>query len=304
MVARIDLEAREYKLLLKPKAFKGGAAANPADAFWDEHIAKIVKAKLGANAGKGEFTERKDRVVRYWDTKRGLLVEHDFTLRERVEAGAGKERKITLKLRSPDLLIASATPLSDVSADKDEVDEKFEEDISPLEVATGRSGKVKVTLADPRSTRSRFARSITRVVPGPNPCADLGKVFELFPTLDAHLRAGGAPPPKEGTRLTSAWAIDETIFRGMKVDLGQGSQAEFTITLWRFRTRAPRRRVAELSYTYKPKNKSEPAIARAALRLFLGLQDGLPDLLDLSSTSKTALALGPRGKLGPSLQRD
>lgn len=293
MVGRIGLEAREFKLLIDPSWLKGAPSRGRANAFFRAHIEPIIAAELGEERKGSRFDEDERRVLRFWDTPDGLLARQDFTLRERVAAADDKKdrarREMTLKLRTPDLFLAAATRLPGARRD---AESKFEEDVAPLEVAEP-SGRV--ALADPRSIRSRFALSTKQTVGTRSAFVSLDKAFAHFPTLEENLVAGGVAVPEGPAELTPGFTVREFVAKGATVDLGKKVTGEFALTIWDFETGAPRPRIAEISYKCPlPNGRLSANVARRALRLFLAMQLRLGDLIDLSATSKTALALGKR----------
>lgn len=117
-------------------------------------------------------------------------------------------------------------------------------------------------------------------------------MFRLFPTLKANLQASGAAVSPRLV-LRSGPLTRETVFRGARVRFGDGIVGRLALTHWHFDdASAPVPRIAEISYscdlTKRPMTREA---ARRALTLFIGLQDGLRELVDLRHASKTALAL-------------
>jgi hypothetical protein len=106
------INSREYKLLLKPDIIGGEPEIDAANEVWRTHFAKIVEEVLGdgaIHASKFAFSKTRKRKILFWDTPDGDLASRNYSLRERTERASPPE--LTLKLRSPDLFVASATRL-------------------------------------------------------------------------------------------------------------------------------------------------------------------------------------------------
>ena len=194
--------------------------------------------------------------------------------------------EITLKLRMPDLFVVAATKLPGRHPN---AETSFEEDIAPLEVAISGS---RVKVADPPSIRSRFALSTKQPVRGdPETLED---AFNLYPALADNLRRAKVEFARSAS-LLSGPAIREQVYEGPGVALGSGVVAEVVLTLWELAAPARVRNVAEISYRCGTiKGRMPRKAAREALDLFLDLQTGLGDCVELRYPSKTALAL-PNG---------
>ena len=97
------------------------------------------------------------------------------------------------------------------------------------------------------------------------------------------------------TPLVSGPVIQESVYEGAKVKLGGSIDGKFALTLWRFSSRRPVPGIAEISFKCETQSGFMPASAAwRAFALFVGLQDELGDLVDVSHSSKTALALPAR----------
>jgi hypothetical protein len=289
------LDAREYKLLLDGRRFKGAQPAAVVAALWQQRIIPIIANRLDATkSGKPrhrkEFAETERRQVRFYDTGARHLSDVGFSLRERAEQPAAGLPELTLKLRTPDLLIAAATDLPGVAAD---AKSKFEEDIAPLIVAAGGPGhETHVCAAVPATSWSRFSVSTKQQCTLPVTLADL---FAHYPTLATHLKGLGSEGPAPAHALAAGAAITELLFSGAEVDFSEQAVGRFSVTLWYFAPTTDVPAVAEISYKCKLQEGATPLMsAHRAATLFRALQEDLADIVDKSATSKTALALPPR----------
>lgn len=285
-----QIDAREYKLLLESAYFGHAPSLDAANGFWDERLKPIIDVCLDRSRRGARHERRFDRVVertiRFYDTADHVLNTCDYALRVRTPSKGRAE--LTLKLRMPDLFVVAATELPTRS---DEADPVFEEDIAPLEVADPEHPG-GVTIASPPSIRSRFALSSSQSLRPSARLRTLGDVFRLFPTLKANLQAsGGAVSPR--LVLRPGPVIRETVFRGARVRFGDGITGKLVLTHWHFDDPlAPISRIAEVSYCCETtRAPMSGEAARRALNLFLGMQEGLRDLVNLRHASKTALAL-------------
>jgi hypothetical protein len=281
------LQAREYKILLDPEKSSKLVTLKSVNAFWKRHIQPVIVDTLDTSAEKcKDFEQLLERDVRFYDTVGCILTRNQYSLRDRTgpDGKAGeRERKISIKLRSPDLFVVASTEL----AGKGNGDPDFEEDIAPLE-ATGPKGRV--TLESPPSMRSRFSLVVEEEVDGRKKLQTWADVVRLFPALPALIPAGQVPAA--GARLRKGKAIRELAFKGAECELDDGAEAEFTLTLWFFGRDLETVRIAEISYKCEFKNGFMPRLpALRAFELFVGLQKKLAGRIDLGEASKTKLAL-------------
>lgn len=290
MATRIrTIDSREYKLLLKPGIVDCEPEIDAANAVWRKHFEKVVEGVLGEgaiHASKSAFTKTRKRKVLFWDTPDGDLAMRNYSLRERSERGSPPE--LTLKFRTPDLFVASATRLPSTG----KTGTTFEEDIAPLAVRSSKgSSSPSVTLPDNVSTRSRFARSAEVETRHP---ATFGELEELFPTLGKNLLDGGAAAvPHHATELISGSRVREFAFKGITADLGHGYELDFTLSVWIFENDPPN--VVEISYKCDADGgQMKRAAAQKSMDLFLRIQKKLQKFIEMDETSKTARALPKR----------
>jgi hypothetical protein len=293
----IKLDSREYKLMLAPSKFVGpDDAAKVVDRFWRDALKPIIDGRLdtqhdGTPRSKKAFKpDSKERHVFFRDTKDCVLDSNGYSFRERVRLKNGAEdsstREVTLKLRTPDLFLASETALN---GSGDESSTKFEEDIAPV-IASALDRVV----VQPRSMRSLFSLSTKESVGAHRRFDVLEDVMSTYPDLQANLRKAGVSNDVAGSGLGAGKVIHELVFEGAKVDLGQDTDAEFALTLWYPENPGPSSEpfTAEISFKYETENgRVSEAVAWRALKLFQAMQEGLGDWLSLEHATKTSLAL-------------
>jgi hypothetical protein len=298
----IKLDSREYKLMLAPGKFAGeDEAAKVVDRFWHEALKPIIDGRLdtrhdGTPRSKNAFKpDSEQRHVLFRDTEDCLLDHNGYSFRERVRLKNGDEksnREVTLKFRTPDLFLASETALK---GSNEEASTKFEEDIAPVIVSTfDQSAHTSRVVVQPRSMRSLFSLSTKETV-GPDETFEvLGDVMQAYPDLRANLRKAGAPNDVAGSRLVAGIVIQELVFEGAKVDLGQDTDAEFALTLWYSQNheKSSEPLTAEISFKYDTDDgRVNEAVAQRALKLFQAMQEGLGAWSSPEHATKSSLAL-------------
>jgi len=293
------LTAREYKLLLNPDHFEGRYPGEAVTGFWDDELKAIINRHLGRRdadepRSEGAFEPAEERRIRFWDTASHLLTRCDYSLRERspvVENDQEEpDHELSLKLRTPDLFIATAAAERAVE-DHNRI--SFEEDIAPLAMSEvdGR-GNRKVTIADPPSIRSRFSMSLRQVITARNPLDRLGHLLDRFPGLAERLGSISERTVRRDAALIHGPEMRERCFEGAAVRLGDSVKASFTFTLWYPEEALTTPRVAEISFRYRvPEKEITDRVPRRALTLFTHMQKDLGKLVNLRDSSKTALAL-------------
>ena len=184
-----QLGSREYKVMLERSEF-GSAESLEADAqrFWSTLRARpapvtAAGATIGDELGLPEEfdwkrkTEREGRPVEFFDDDVGSLRALDYVLRRR---GKGKNRKITLKRRSSDRVLACSKQIDRGKAarnrpdKKDKIERKFEEDIKVADDSGGQGRSRQ---------RSLFGLSVDLEGRGVRnvPLGSIGDVDALFP---------------------------------------------------------------------------------------------------------------------------
>ena len=295
------LTGREYKMLLKPARFKGPAKAG-GKRFWTRRLAPIVAGhwKAPSNGSFDALFGERVRVVRFYDTDERDLDAHDYSLRLREDKNGTPKSEVTLKLRTSDIFASGLAKLSAGKTGKDEeLSEKFEEDIAPLEV----QAKAKQVKAPPEpSTRRRFSRSTQRERAEAYQLARFKDATRLFPSLGPNLEALAAAIPP-GTALSHGPVILEYVFEAKHVVLIGGIKVDIALTLWYFdRDSEPDARttpkVAEISFQWNTPKKSAVTLAKTqcARALFRDMQQALKSWISMEDSSKTELALPPRKK--------
>jgi hypothetical protein len=289
----IELDSREYKLMLEPGRFAGGAPKSAVDRFLREQLEPAVRQSFGGEAAdelkeRGlDFDER--RRVRFWDTATCALIESGFALRERVDLDEdgrpASEPELTLKFRSSDLFLAASMRLEARAGAKD-VESKLEEDVGALAIRTA-SGDAIVSM--PRSSRSQFSRSTTQTVDRDALPRALKDVDELYPKFDDDLRlAAGAIDVSAA--LAPSPEYRELVYESSMIDLAKDTKARFALTIW-YEGAGNRDRpaLAEISFSYDTDAGAVSAeAARRARELLLMIQN--LDWADPGSPTKTVLA--------------
>jgi hypothetical protein len=288
----IELDSREYKMMLHEEHFGGSTARQAVDGFVLNQLVPAVRGSFGGEAAnelrrKGlDLKER--RLVRFWDTDTCGLGGHGFALRERADLDAlerpAKERELTLKFRSPDLFLAADMRLEDHEGD-DGRDSKFEEDVGALAV---RNWAGKTIVAVPPSSKSQFSRSFTRAIGANAVPRALDEVEQLYPGFANELRQVAGPVDMTAT-LEPGLDYRELVYASSKLQLAADTKAEFALTIW-YRSadeqNAPA--LAEISFSYATDDGAVGTeAARRARDLLLAMQ-GMP-WADPAAPTKTAL---------------
>ena len=289
----IELDSREYKLMLVPERFAGSTPQQTVRRFVRDQLEPAVRRAFGDEAAdelkeKGfDLDER--RSVRFWDTDDCALIRSGFALRERVdlsdEGRPASEPEITLKFRSSDLFLTANVQLAARAGAKD-AESKFEEDLGPLAVRTA-SGEAIVSM--PRSSRSQFSRSTTQTVDRHAVPQTLKEVEDLYPKFDddLHLVAGESDM---SAKLAPSEEYRELVYKSSKIDLANDMKTSFALTIWYEGVdNRDRPALAEISFSYDTTDGAVPAeAARRGPGLFLAMQD--LDWADPGQPTKTALA--------------
>jgi hypothetical protein len=288
----IELDSREYKLMLRPTEF---IAADPQQAikrFITEQLAPAVRDQWNADAAN-ELAEKRlevgeRRIVRFRDSGDCLLFRHGFAWRQRVDIDEHGTRaddvELTLKFRSPDAFLAAGTSLN-ATNDARKVESKFEEDLGPVAVRNGPEGGV---VANPRAARSQFSQSTTQIVSVNQVPTSLAGIKGLYPSFGKELQAVVG-------RVEMSAPVDpspeyrELVYKSSKLDIAKDLKARFALTLWyKGAENQDHPALAEISFKYDAKNgEVRNEVARRALALLLAMQD-LP-WADPAAPTKTAL---------------
>ena len=288
----VELDSREYKLMLKPQQFIGADPRKAVEHFITQQLAPALRDQWNNDAAKelaGREMQIGDRrIIQFWDSEDCLLYRHGFAWRGRTDIDEHGKRtdevELTLKFRSPDAFLAAGTPLK-AREDAKKVDSKLEEDLGPVAVRSGLEGGVAAT---PRSARSQFSRSTTQTVSTDKEPTSLAGIGTLYPSFEEELRATAgridilAP-------LGASPEYRELVYKSTKVDITNGVKARFALTLWyKGAENQDQPALAEISFKYDANNGKVPnEAARRALSLLLTMQD-LP-WADPSAPTKTAL---------------
>jgi hypothetical protein len=281
------LDSREYKVALAPAKFVSAHPSDRVAELWEKLVKPVIGRLDPRGNGKPRFkesfdTDGKTRRIVFRDTKTCALRSAGFALRERAKLKDGKptdDARLTLKLRSPDLFIATSANLEG----PDDASTKLEEDIVAFDSAS-----------DGPSMRSLYSRSINQDIASGEAPESVRDTIKRYPGLEKELTKAGVADDVLGAALVEGRAIREVVFEGASVDLGQNVDAAFALTLW-YALDAPANAeplIAELSYRYETdKGDVSGAVARRALVLFQRLQTGLEDWASAEHETKTALGL-------------
>lgn len=287
----IDLDSREYKLMLGPEHFAGGDSQAVVDRL-DEALKPLIAAQVSNDAerdfSKREFKLDKRRTVRFWDTATCGLDGAGFALRERADLDdqdrASDDRELTLKFRTVDLFLAAQTPLPAMEGAKDP-ESKLEEDVAPLAVRRSDGSGV---VGDPPSTRSLYSRSTKQQVKAAELPDTLAEAAVFYPTLAESLEASGVDV-EMSEELAASDEFMERVYESPKFSLGDGMKTRISLTLWYDRAGdSGQPALAEVSFKYDTNNGDVPRkVAQRALDLYramLGLAWAKPD-----APTKTAI---------------
>jgi hypothetical protein len=265
-----ELDRREYKVPLKPEIGSQLGSADAVVAYWSGTVAPALREALkGSDVAIPESptVKRKERAITFFDNALCVLTRSDLVLRTRVDR-AKNETEITLKFRTPDLAVASAAKLGDLS------DKKFEEDIVPL-AARNADGR-ETMVAQPRSMRSLFSRSGT-LDRQPGTVADLVDLAKpVKDLLEEPVSAQSGP-------LVPGSEIAEVAYDDIEMDFGRNGKVEFSISVWQNPSAGAdsERTSVEISFKTKSKNPMDLEAAQLAQTAYLALQnlgDAAPNL--------------------------
>jgi len=269
----IELDSREYKLMLKPENFTGTDPRGAIDRFVRDELVPLVRAQWGADAAdrlqnKG-LKLAKSRIVRFKDTANCLLSRNGFAWRERLkldDSGARSgEAAGTLKFRSPDAFLAAGSRKSGGG------DCKFEEDLTPVAV---RAGPGKGVVADPRSVRSQFSQSCSREFAAASLPGNLAAVAGLNASFEPGLNAAFNTADMS-IQFVVGDEFLERVYERDELKLHGETDAEFALTIW-YPAAGDHGKpfIAEISYKYDiKKHDVARETAWRALALLLKLQD-------------------------------
>lgn len=280
----IDLQSREYKLMLKPAMFADREPADAVGIFVHDQLAPLLARQLGGDAARKlaekPFKVDKHRLVRFFDTPGCLLDQQRLALRARFAVDAPGDVELTLKYRSPDPYVTAGAPLRAAGG---EVDTKLEEDIGPLAAQAAPKATAK-----PASMRSQFSLSSSRQIEAGSLPRTLGGLLDLYPDLGRSLGAGPGSPAL-GQSLDASPEFRETVYESGKIDLAEGHDTRFSITVWHESADEDGEpKLAEISFKYKVAAGDVPRdLALVGMNVFLAMQ-GL-GWADPKGGTKTAL---------------
>src|SRR5215472_3389854 len=294
----IELDSREYKLMLSPEKFTGAKPQQAVEQFTTEQLVPALREHWNSDAA-GELTQKgmrigEHRIIRFRDSGDCLLGRNGLAWRERTEIdeqGKGADEvELTLKFRSPDAFLAAGIPIT-AKNDAKKVESKLEEDLGPVAVRAKPGGGVA---ANPRSARSQFSRSTKQTVPGEKMPGTLAGIAGLYPSFGDALQtvAGNV---QMSSPLEPSPEFREVVYESSKLDINKDVKTRFALTLWyEGAENEDHPALAEISFKYEAKNGRVPGeSARRALALLLAMQD-LP-WADPAAPTKTAFVACDKG---------
>jgi hypothetical protein len=294
----IELDSREYKLMLRPEKFTGAKPQQAVERFTTEQLMPSLREQWNSDAA-GELTQKgmqvgELRIIRFWDSGDCLLNRNGFAWRERTEIDEHGKRadevELTLKFRSPDAFLAAGISIT-AKNDAKKVESKLEEDLGPIAVRTKPEDGVA---AKPRSARSQFSRSTKQTVPGEKMPGTLVGIVGLYPSFGDALQtvAGNV---QMSAPLEPSPEFRELVYESSKLDINKDVKARFALTLWyEGAENEDHPALAEISFKYEAKNGKIPSeAAHRALALLLVMQD-LP-WADPTAPTKTAFVSCDKG---------
>jgi hypothetical protein len=266
-VERQNVVSREYKIMLRPKLFKGDPDKLLAHAasLWKDLCRTLEDVVIRSAGGLSEIKTR--RLIRFLDTRDRDLNHADYIFRERHDLDE-TTREMTLKFRHPDRFLAQARNMKPAAAAKAKT--KFEEDIKSPFV-------------------SLYSFSTTIGVADDVRWPALKDLIKQFPDLDKRL---GDIDRAERLQTVSDFTARELVLHGATVQIGRTPdvEAEWALIVWYDdggNHRAPA--AVELSYRYGDKNENYAGgPARRASDIFALLQSDLERWVDPNPRTKTA----------------
>lgn len=261
------VESREYKIMLQAVKFGGSEEqlVQTARTFWVDFSQHVREHILEP---QGDFTLKKRRCIRFYDTSDHHLRVHDYVFRERTLLNE-EEPEATLKFRHADRYVAQDR---DMQSWDEEADSKFEEDIKTPQFTTLYSFSSTMSLASP----------ITSIT--------WKELAEYYPDVSNHVTGIDAQTALERVANFTAreLVLSETKF---KLSPEPKVTCKCALVVWYHHEHVGQDPVVvEFSFRYKDKTKQERFPGHAAMRAyraFIALQE-MEDWVDLDSKTKTA----------------
>ena len=267
--------SREYKVMLRPKRFRGGKKKllKTADALWRDFDRLIRDVAVGTTGTLGQIDKR--RLITFFDTGKAHLKGAGYIFRERRNLDA-EDHEVTLKFRHPDHYVAQSRNMK--PRGKAAGKSKFEEDIK----------------ADVRTPFiSLYSFSTTLAVGHDETFDRVGAVAGLFPDIAKRVPTFRA---KDALDVVNGLTARELVITGGSVTIGKSPKvdAECALIVWYDHARHPKTPLAvELSYRYGDKDGDYgAATALRAFGVFKALQTGLSRWVDPNPRTKTGLVYG------------
>jgi hypothetical protein len=268
-MARLDLQSREYKVMLLPEAFAGDETEvrRAAGRFWVD--VGLALEPLGIPTS-GTFDEVKaHRRIKFFDT-----VEHNFNsklyiFRERIDVDSG-DRQVTLKFRHPDRYVAADRDMAAKGERRAET--KFEEDVKPPFLSVySYSTSVEVD-SDAEISRVR-------------------DVLDMFPALADQLE----DVDDGDLSVVRTFCARELVLVGASLQLGKHDiDAECAMVIWHDDDDLATPPVCvEFSFKYGDNDEDyRGTVARDAHDALQVLHEKLPDWVHPEPRTKTAFVYG------------
>lgn len=253
------ISSREYKLILNSGRFRDRSAGS--NAFQD--MVGFLTEKLGGEIKRQDKEER--RKTLYLDTEDFRLRAADYSMRLRYEEETD-DFKLSLKFRSPDLILADAASVE--TSDDKRAEMKFEEDLlPPFENVFSRSSAI------------RFKKK-----PDLSSVADTAKIFPVLKKLDL--------PNKAQLKPVNEFTAREVFRKLCKIDFRKVKPIKMSLSFWYAGGVSEWPLIAECAFDFDLDDNTERFDldqVRRANELFKLLQKQ-PGWFDTSSTTKTRYA--------------
>ncbi|WP_025565744.1 hypothetical protein [Psychromonas sp. SP041] len=268
--ANVEVGTREYKILLNPSLFTGHESVRMSkiNDYWKVLKNLIEKGALKSKAS-GRLNLEKSRTVSFYDVKGSCdLLNAGYSFRERIE---DSKRKVTLKFRSSDQLLAS---IQDLSGTKPKAKSKFEEDVAVPFIST-------------------YSSSTTQKIGKGKKLNKMDDPVRLYPGLKNKLFDENLAIEKVSGLTVSEYVYKNTAVKIGSIDEIAALNAEFTLTLWYnelvSKTQAI---VAEISFKYKTDNEHFNSKVDTRAKVLFTMMQEHPQLANwssINSQSKTAV---------------
>ncbi len=258
--------SREYKVMLKEERFVGLPAdlLERAGEFWNVFQGSIQDIVLDIDGNLN--TIKKQRSIRFYDSKDHHLKNNSYVFRERVDLSTRK-REVTLKFRHQDRYISQDRDMA--ASDVENGDPKFEEDIK-LPFIKLYSFSTKQPIKDGKIL---------------NKMKDPGR---LYPDLQGRLKSYQKNEP---IYIVGDFTAREFVVTGATFQIGKDPmvEAECALVAW-YDEAGEEDRPIVVEFSFRYKHKDEEFDGEAALRaydVFGRFSDILEEWVDSEGPTKT-----------------